>query len=270
VPGLQGAGHERPLHDHLLIIGFGVNGRNVARAARTAGIPYAIIEMNPDTVRSERARGEPISYGDATQEAVLAHAGIQEARVVVVAISDPAATRNVVAHTRYIRPTVYIIARTRYLSEVPSLYDLGANEVIPEEFETSVEIFTRVLMKYLVPRDEIERFIAEVRADGYNMFRSLARFPTSIADLPPTLADVDIHTFRVDTTSPLVDKSLAEIGLRRQYGVTLLAIRRGNQFLSNPGGDTHVQAHDILVILGTPEQFPRVVGLFTQTESVRL
>jgi CPA2 family monovalent cation:H+ antiporter-2 len=269
MPGMQGAEHQTPLHDHLLIIGYGINGRNVARAARIAGIPYRIIEMNPDTVRSERTQGEPIDYGDATQEAVLEHAGIHTARVVVVAISDPAATRNIVGHIRRIRPAVYIIARTRYLREVPSLYALGANEVIPEEFETSVEIFTRVLMKYLVPQDEIEKFVAEVRADGYEMFRSLARVPTSFADLHLTLADVDIRTFRVDDDSPLVGKTLADIALRRQYGVTLVAIRRSDGVLSNPGGDTELQAHDILVLLGTPEQFPRVIGLFTDAERVR-
>ena len=61
---------------------------NIGRAATAAGIPHVIIEMNPESVRQEKARGKPIFYGDATQETVLHHAGIAEARVVVVAISD--------------------------------------------------------------------------------------------------------------------------------------------------------------------------------------
>ena len=255
------AGDKARLHDHLLIIGFGINGRNVARATGIAGIPYVVIEMNPDTVRIERTQGVLIYYGDATQEAVLEHAGIKTARVVVVAISDAAATRRITTIARRLHPTVHIIARTRYLREMQPLYALGADEVIPEEFETSVEIFARMLTKYLVPRDEIEKCIAEVRADGYEMFRSLTRVPTSFSDLQLALADVDIRTFRVEAGSPLVGKSLAEIALRREYGVTLLAIRRDTRVLSTPGGDTELLAQDILVVLGAPEKLSGLMGL---------
>ena len=255
------AGDKARLHDHLLIIGFGINGRNVARATGVAGIPYVVIEMNPDTVRIERTQGVLIYYGDATQEAVLEHAGIKTARVVVIAISDAAATRRITTIARRLHPTVHIIARTRYLREMQPLYALGVDEVIPEEFETSVEIFARMLTKYLVPRDEIEKCIAEVRADGYEMFRSLARVPTSFSDLRFALADVDIRTFRVEAGSPLVGKSLAEIALRREYGVTLLAIRRDTRVLSTPGGDTELLAQDILVVLGAPEKLTGLMGL---------
>jgi len=126
--------------DHLIIVGFGVNGRNLARVARTGSIPYVIIEMNPETVREEKKGGELIYYGDATQEVVLERADIKDARVVVVAINDPTATRRITDIARRMNPKVYIIVRTRYLQELKPLYDLGANEVIPEEFETSVEI----------------------------------------------------------------------------------------------------------------------------------
>ena len=263
------ATRQTPLHDHLLIIGFGLNGRNVARAARAAAIPYTIIEMNPDTVRNEKARGEAIYYGDATQEAVLAHAGIGSARVLVVAISDPAATRQIVALARGLQPAVHIIARIRYLREMSSLYALGANEVIPEEFETSVEIFIRVLMTYLVPQDEIEKFVADVRADGYQMFRSLSNIPSPITDLQGSLSDLDIRTYRVDENSPLAGQSLSELGLRRVYGVTLLVIRRERRVLSNPGADTRLEANDVLVILGTPENLAGLTGLFTEEAGIR-
>lgn len=157
--------------DHLVIIGFGIVGRNVARAAKFADIPYAIIEMNPETVRTEKLKGEPIYYGDATHQTVLEKANIKNAKIVVVAINDPTATRRIIDIIRRISPTVYLIVRTRYLQEMKDLYALGADEVIPEEFETSMEIFARVLTKYLIPREEIERLLAEVRADGYDILK---------------------------------------------------------------------------------------------------
>ncbi|KPJ64469.1 MAG: potassium transporter KefB [Syntrophobacter sp. DG_60] len=247
--------------DHLIIIGFGINGRNLSRAALVAGIPYVIIEMNPETVRSERAKGEPIYYGDATQEAVLEHANIKNARIVVVAINDPAATRRITEIARRLNPKVHIVARTRYLQEMKPLYKLGADEVIPEEFETSVEIFTRILMKYLIPRDEIERLVAEVRSEGYEMFRSIYKRSATFSDLKFRLTDVEISSLRVGEKSPLVGKSLAQIELRKKYGVTVLAIRRDSQILSNPHGDMEVCANDVFFVLGPPDKIAKVAGL---------
>jgi len=252
--------------DHLIIIGFGVNGRNVARAARVAGIPYAVIEMNPKTVRNEQAQGEPIYYGDSTQEAVLQHANIKDARIVVIAINDPASTRRITEIIRRLNPKVHLIVRSRYLQEMKPLYELGANEVIPEEFETSVEIFTRVLAKYLIPRDEIERLVAEIRSDGYEMFRSLFRESSSFSDLNLQLPDVEISTLRVVERSPLVGKSLAEIELRKKYGVTVLAIRRNSQILSNPNVNMPFCDNDVLFVLGPPDRVAEVAGLSQNPE----
>ncbi|MBI4553876.1 MAG: cation:proton antiporter [Candidatus Latescibacteria bacterium] len=262
MPAVTGTYPKDYLQDHLVIIGFGVNGRNVARAARIAMIPYVIIEMNPETVRTERANGEPISYGDATQEAVLGAVGIAEARVAVVAVADPVTTRSITATVRRLSPKAYLIARTRYLREMKPLYDLGANEVIPEEFETSIEIFTRVLERYLIPRNDIEAFITEVRSDGYEMLRSLSKGSTSLADLKLHLPDIEICTFRVSGRSPLVGKTLAQAELRTRYGVTVLLIQRDAQTIPNPDGTMLLCADDVAVILGRPEEIAEVVEVF--------
>jgi CPA2 family monovalent cation:H+ antiporter-2 len=251
--GALGADQSLTLKDHLIIIGFGVNGRNVARAAKAAGIPYVITEMNPDTVRNEKAAGEPIFYGDATQEAVLSHVKVRQARVVAVGIPDFVATRRTVEIARKLNPSVHIIARTRFFKEAGPLYELGASEVVPEEFETSVEIFTRVLMKYLVPRDKIEQFVAEVRSDGYQMFRSPSGEKTSFSDLRFALPDMEVNMMWVGEGSFLAGRTIAEINLRRLYGITLLAVRREAEVISNPDSGLALRAGDILVLLGRPE-----------------
>ena len=256
---------EKP-RDHLIIVGFGVTGRNVSRAAQAAQVPYVIIEMNPETVRRERERGEPIYYGDATHEEILNHANIHAARIVVLAINDPSATRRITEMARKLNNQVYIIVRTRYLSELQSLYNLGANEVVPEEFETSVEIFTRVLRHYLVPREEIGKYVAEVRADSYRMLRGLSRDFESLADLERYLQDVEICTVRLMEKAPLTGKSLAEVELRKKYGITVLAIRRDSQLLFNPEPDMRLEAHDLLIILGAPEKIAAGGFLFSGKE----
>jgi CPA2 family monovalent cation:H+ antiporter-2 len=261
--GLTDARKKITLKDHLIVVGYGVNGKNVTRAAKSAGLPYLIIEMNPETVRTEKEKGEPIYYGDAGQEAVLNHANIKEARIVVLVISDPAATRRTALLARRLNPDVHIIARTRFLQEMEPLYQLGVNEVIPEEYETSVEIFSRVLTRYLIPRDEIDRFVNEVRSDGYEMFRRLPQDGTAFCDLQSYIPDVQINTLRVGNASPFAGKTLSEIELRKKYGVTLLAIRRDKEILTNPDADTKIETGDILVLLARTGNLADITALLS-------
>jgi len=247
--------------NHLVIIGYGMNGRNLARAAKSGGISYVVIEMNPAVVREEKARGEPVYYGDATQEAVLDHVNIREARSAVIAINDPAATRRITELVRKLNRKIHILVRTRYVQEMDVLRELGADEVIPEEFETSVEIFSRVLANYLVPRGEIEKLVSELRSDGYEMFRNLSREATSCADLKLCIPDVEMTSVRVGDVSALVGKTLGGTEMRKKYGVTLLALRRGDETLSNPGVDIRFQPGDLLFLVGQPQKISEVEAL---------
>lgn len=246
------------LRDHLVIIGFGVNGQNIAKAARSASIPYVIIETNPETVKRCRRQGEPISYGDATSEAVLDNAQVRHARVAVVAISDPAATRNITSTLRRKSDRLHLIVRTRFVSEVGPLRELGADEVIPEEFETSVEIFTRVLTRYLVPRDEIVHFTNEIRSHSYEMLRSLSQGVSTLRDLQLNIPELHIESVRVPERSPVVGRTLAELNIRAQYGVTLVAIARNGSVIANPSGSDRLAAGDRLYVLGSADAMSAV------------
>jgi CPA2 family monovalent cation:H+ antiporter-2 len=243
--------HEK---DHLVIIGFGMTGRNIARAARETKIPYAALDLNPDRVRDEREKGEPIFYGDATHEAVLNHVNIRQARTLVIVINDAAATRRITAIARKLNHRLHIIARTRFLEEIKPLMDLGANEVVPEEFEASVEIFSRILSRYLLPEDEIHRFVEEIRSDGYAMFRNLSKHATSCPNIGACMPDMDLRSLRVHATSPLAGKTIAEAKLGGSYGVTVLAVRRDAEIVSIPPADLTLQPEDILFIVGPPEK----------------
>lgn len=251
------------MKDHIIIVGFGLNGRNVARAARIAGIPYIIIEMNPETVRRERKEGERIIFGDATSEEVLKYAGIKKARTMVVVINDAAATRRITEISRRLNPKLYLIVRTRFIGEMDSLYKLGADEVIPEEFETSVEIFSRVLRRYLIPKPEIERLITEIRADRYEMFRTISREAATCTDIRICLPDTEIATVRLEKDAYASGKSINDLALRKKYGVTILAIRRNGSMIYNPEAGNILMEGDVLVLFGEPHRISGVLPLFT-------
>jgi len=252
--------HKLPekMEDHLVIIGYGINGKNVAKAARGAKIPYVIAENDSGALQEALNNNELVVFGDATHEVILEKLHAWTARVVVIAISDPDATRLIVSKIRDLSDTVYIIVRTRNLPEIDGTLRLGADEVIPEEFETSIEIFARVLQKYLVPDKEIEAFIESIRADNYEMLRGVSEmFGKGSFNL--SIPNVRIYSVRVQCdANRVVGCTLEESGIRREFGVTLIAIQRGTKYITHIEPGTEIRQDDVLFLLGTPENISRV------------
>ncbi|MFN4149821.1 MAG: TrkA C-terminal domain-containing protein, partial [Candidatus Sericytochromatia bacterium] len=238
--------------------------QNLAKVASKTKIPYAILELNPKTVKKYSNLGEPIYYGDSTQEVVLEHLNVRKSRVVVLAISDPIATRKTVSLIRSIDKTIYILVRTRYFQEMSDLYQLGADEVIAEEFETSVEIFSRVLSKYLVPKDQITKFISETRKDKYEMVRTISRKvgTTSLSGAELNFSDLEVSTLKVSNNSQLIGKTLSDLDIRKNYGITILAINRNNEMVTNPDSSFVIQSKDIVMLVGEVEKVNKAEFLF--------
>ena len=241
------------IKDHIIIVGYGLCGRNVARSATLSHIPYRVVELNPDTVQKERAKGIPILYGDAGQAEVLVHAGIMTARICVIVIDNLFATQQAVKMARELNPAVHIISRTRFLAEVPNLTEIGSHEVISEELESSVEIFSRILHKYLMPRDEIQKIISEIRAGNYDMYRSLEKVPYTLADVDSLQDDMDIETIRISASSPYCDVMLKDTTLRATHNLIVVAIKRGKEVIPVPAADETILEGDIIMVFGKPE-----------------
>jgi monovalent cation:H+ antiporter-2, CPA2 family len=252
---VTGVSHDRfPMDDHVIIVGFGINGKNLARVLNGNGISYIAVESNHHTVKAERKKGTRIIFGDASRPEILSHALIEKARCMVIAISDATATRRVAAAARQIKPSLHLIARTRYVAEMEPLYQLGVNDVVPEEFETSVEIFARVLRNYLVPHDQIEHCIAEIRRDSYQMFRTVSRRHSHATGISGYLSGVELATYRVRAGAPIEGTMLKDGLLRDRSGATALVVKRGEQVHSNPEPDWRFEAEDIVLILGKSDQ----------------
>jgi len=244
------AASENVAQGHVVVVGYGLNGQNLARVLKEVGIPYRVLEMDPDLVRCAKAAGEPIFFGDGTRPEILQQAGIRQARVVVIAISDPAATARVVSQARRSRPDLYIIVRTRYVAEIDHLYRLGANQVIPEEFETSVEIFARVLEEYHVPRNVISLQVDLIRKEHYSTLRGLRLQGKQLDELNQFLVGTTSDIFSIVGASPVVGKSLEEVDLRSRCGATVIAVVRAGKSYHNLGADFALAAGDMLVLLG--------------------
>jgi CPA2 family monovalent cation:H+ antiporter-2 len=250
--------------DHTIIIGFGKAGRNIARVLREAALPYVVLEMNIGTVREMKTQGEPIHYGDATKVEVLHRLGITRAKTFVIVISDPASCRAIVKTARTLNPELCIIARTRYISEVDGLLKLGADEVIPEEFETSVEIFSRVLSYYQMPKNEIFNFVDMIREDGYKVLRQTkATTRKPMFDQCTVLSKVAVELYSIDDHSPVVGKSIKHMAFRAKTGATIIAVERDNQMHTSPDPEFRFEAGDLLYITGKREDINRALLYLT-------
>ena len=250
---------EAELRGHVVIVGYGFNGRNLAKVLRRTRVPYLVLELNADAVRSARAEGEHVIYGDATRREVLHQVGIDSARVLVLAISDPVATRHTVHLGREMKPDIHIIVRTRYMSELADLKDLGADEVIPEEFETSIEIFSRVLQELGIPRHIIQRQVAGIRSEGYEMLRMPSLPVVDLAQIAEALGSAATETFIVSADSAAAGNSIGQLQLRTKTGVSVIAIVHDGTTEINPGPESILNADDVLVLLGTPENIDRAI-----------
>lgn len=251
------------LRDHLIVIGFGINGRNVARTAKQAGIPYVVIELDPDVFKQAKADDYPIIFGDATDELILQFVHAAEARVVVIAISDANATKMIISNLRQISETAHVIVRTRYVDEIESTLKLGADEVIPEEFETSIQIFTRVLSRYLVPFDKIQSLASHIRARNYELLSKTGidnGFPTHLQPQVPDMVFVTLPVHRA--SSKMVGKTIIDSGLKSKFNVTVLAVRRGNRYITEITPQMKIETDDMLYLFGSPQKIAEVNRYF--------
>lgn len=247
------------LHDHLVIIGFGINGQNISKAAKHANIPYVITDLEPDAFEKGKKAGEPIIFGDATNPLILKHLHVHEARVVVIAISDPDATKKIINGVRSLTQTANLIVRTRYVREIEDNLRLGADEVIPEEFETSIEIFSRVLRKYLIPHNEIQDFINQVRSSDYEMLTTLKKGPHTPAYQHLHIPNKEIVTLSVQReNNSIVGKTIEKSGIGKNFGVTVLTIKRGVHYITEVQPDTRIKQGDLLYLFGNPSNINKL------------
>jgi CPA2 family monovalent cation:H+ antiporter-2 len=254
---------ELKLEGHVIIVGYGLNGRNLSRVLVSTGVPFVVLELNGVAVKEGMQRGHPVVFGDATRTEILGAHGIARARMLVVGIADQAAARRIVRIARGMNAALPILVRTRAVSEVDDLRALGADEVIPEEFETSVEIFSRVLERYHVPRNVIRAQRNLIRDEGYGLLRT----PTSegrisserVAEI---LEAALTETFLVTAGSAAEGQTLRGLDLRgRSGGASVIAVVREGRALTNPSPDLRLQANDNLVLVGSHAALEAATGI---------
>jgi len=255
------------LQNHLVLIGKDSRSLRLSQMAKHMKLPYISIIFDPAIVEEKQKNQENVIYGDAMNDPILRKGQIENAEVVVVSIGDLMIAMGVIEKVRMMNKHAYILVRTKHVSDIEELYQSGADKVIPEEFETAIELFDRVLGKYLIPQAEIQKHIAKIRDDNYGIFRKEEQSTEKFSVLSE-IPNIEIVALKVEEGSNIANKSLEQIHLRKTYGITAVAVKKKNQIVENPTAHLIINIGDIVYVLGKPESIANAMDLFTIDKAI--
>ena len=217
------------LKDHFIICGYGRIGGVIADEFQRQGIPYVVVDRDPDRVHAVIARGGMAVEADASREDVLRRIGIERARGLIAAVGTDAENVDTVLTARVLRPDLFIIARIESEDAEPKLKRAGADRVLSPYQLGGVQMAATALRPAVV---------------------DFMRLATSSERL-----DLAAEQIEVKANSRFVGASIRDANLRQDFGVIVVAIKRAAGHMEfNPAPEAIIGANDQLVVLGHPDQ----------------
>ena len=244
---------ETGLRQHAVIVGGGRVGSRIAGAFERFALPLVVVELDHRRVESAQADGVPVVYGDATHEIVLDATRIRSARLLVVTTPDLVTARTVIANARRQNGELSIIARAADASFLPVFKEMGVNSVVLPEFEASLEMTRKALLHFPIPVTEIQNRTESLRQDLFAAFFDEGQGYKTLMQLRTADQQFGLHWLFLLPGSPLVDRSIADVEIRKQTGASVVGIVRDERLIANPDAHFRFRANDLVAIIGTEE-----------------
>lgn len=245
---------EKDLGDHIVIAGHGRIGTFVARLLDRLDQNFVVIENNPGRSDEIREAGFPMVFGDASAEPVLEAAGIANARLVIVTMPDAAGVRLAIQRIKSMNPEVHIVARSVTTGQLEELRDLGVYEAVQPEFEAALELGRQALSHLGVGAGDIQNFSDRVRGELYAPVSGDGVGDDLLSQLRRTSRMIETDWTKVPDDSDLCGKTIGDLGIRSEIGVSVVAVIKGDEVIPNPGPDIELNAGDVVGTLGTTSQ----------------
>lgn len=219
------------MRDHVIICGWGRVGRSIGGELAEGDRDLVVVERN----EAKLDGGPPAVVGDATEDAVLRAAGIEQASALVAAADSDAANSFIVLSARALNPDLFIVARTRNEDSGDKLYRSGADRVVNPQNIGGARMAAFVL------RPHVAEFLDVVMHEGTLEFR--------------------LEEVAVTASSPVAGRSLRDTHIRDRTGALVLALRdEHGAFQTNPDPDTEVQAGQVIIAIGTQDELDALVA----------
>ncbi|MDN0077505.1 cation:proton antiporter [Crenobacter sp. SG2303] len=243
-------------NEHVLICGYGRSGQALARLLEAEGVPFFALDMDPQRVREAGEAGDQVVFGDAGRKEVLIAAGLARAKALVITFADTHAAVRILDAVHAERPDLPVIVRTVDDSDIDTLRQAGAEEVVAEVMEGSLMLASQALMVAGVPLSRVLRRIRSVREERYQLFKGFFRGLSDDIEgveefLLPRLLSVQLPDGAAAIGQPLGALGLSGIG------VTVKAIRRHKIRRTDFDDGFELMSNDVLVLLGQPEQLAK-------------
>lgn len=232
------------IQNQVVMCGFGRIGSFLGTALETFGVPYVVVELDPDIIKALRSRDVPCIFGDAGHLSILERTHVDRANLVVITIPDKNTAIAVVRNVRRLNPAIPIIARAHQMADREDLLKCGATEVVQPEIEASATLVSNALQYLNLPGANQQAYVEALRAVLGNStppLRMTANFPS--------LQDVTIGDFTGD------GETLGEAHVRERFGVTVVAVvMLSGELVLNPPATTGLRSGDKLRVFGLPRQ----------------
>ncbi len=245
------------LEGHVIIAGYGIAGKNVARSLREMCLPYIHVEMNGEMVRQARKAGEVIIHGDATSAAVLKGCGIERARAMVLAINDPSAVARAIPTARELNQEIYLLARTHFVTSIEPLVQAGADDIITDEFGAGLEMAAFLLRKFNVSEGQTLKTLSLLREEHQQRYQQRTPKNRNLAGYLSVLEGGELEIQAVPDDSPCIGKTLSELNFRAETGTTIMGIIRQERVIYSPPADLQLEGKDTLMLLGEIESISK-------------
>lgn len=253
--------------DHVVIVGYGRVGHHVVDVLAYMSIPRLVVDARAARVAELTKMGVPTLFGDAANSEILNHAGLEHARALVVTVPDESTAEVVVASARKISPSLPIIARAGTQKGVVRLFELGAADVIHPELEGGLEIVRHTLLRLGLPPLQVQKYTDIVRREHYDVAVSSPDEYRILEQLTYALRGLQIVWHELGESSPLLDQSVLDIGLRDQTGASVIAVIRDKQVIANPKSAFRFHAGDVVGLIGEDTRVQAALALLRQWEA---
>jgi CPA2 family monovalent cation:H+ antiporter-2 len=236
---------------HVILCGYGRSGQKLASILEDEKLNFIALDLDSHRVREASAARKSVVYGDAGKREVLLAAGLMRAKVLVITYKDKHSALSILRHVKELRPDLPVVVRANDDSNVETLKNAGAAEVVAEVLEGSVMLASHALLMAGVPLNRVVRHVQTNRARRYTMFSGYLPSQDDIRisdDMQPRFLNTLIKE-----DSPFVGRRLGEVELDA-LNIEVKAVRRYNVHGAQPSEDMILQTGDVLVLLGLPDE----------------
>jgi CPA2 family monovalent cation:H+ antiporter-2 len=241
---------KKELQDHVVIAGWGRIGQHVARVLRRLGLAFILIELDHHRAEMAKVEGVPLIYGDASQEVVLEAARIHDAQLLIVTAPSFVVSRSIVMQARHLNPGLNILARAERMEQMRALYESGVYEVVQPEFEAGLEFTRQALLNLKIPATEIQKYTDTARQELYAPLYETHYDYRALARLQSAGNLLELTWVSLAPGSPLHNRSIREMGIRRLTGASVVGIMRDGILNPNPGPDFQFLEGDLVAVIG--------------------